>query len=245
MKIIQTKNYEEMSKEAFKVIAETLNENENAVINTTTGASYDGTFELLVEAINNEKLSIENAVITNLDEYVAERNKSFTVYNYMHKNFYNLIKTQPKYIGLLDGSLEDLQAEIDRYNGVLKKYPRDLQIVGLGVNAHLAANEPGTSFNSRLFLADSDESTIQSTMGYQNLTSDEAPTQMLTMGLADIMEGKHILVASSGERKAEAVRATLEGPINEDCPASILRAHPNVTFIMDDAAASLLQKSYK
>lgn len=245
MEIIQTKNYEEMSKEAFKVIVETLNHNNHASINTTTGASYDGTFRLLVEAINNGTLSIENSIFTNLDEYIAAgRDKPFTVYTYMHKNFYDLIKSHPKYIGLLDGSVEDTQAEIDRYNEVLKKYPRDLQIVGLGVNAHLAANEPGTSFDSRLFLADSDESTINSTMGYQGLTSEEAPTQMLTMGLADIMEAKHILVASSGERKAEAVKATLEGPISEDCPASILRTHPNVTFIMDDAAASLLKKQY-
>lgn len=245
MKIIQTRNYDEMSKAAFNVIADTLKENKQASINTTTGASYDGTFELLVEAINNGDVSIEDSVFTNLDEYVSEREKPFSVYTYMHKNFYDLIKSHPKYIGLLDGSVEDKQAEIDRYNEVLNKYPRDLQIVGLGTNAHLAANEPGTSFNSRLFLADSDESTIQSTMGYHNLTSEEAPTQMLTMGLADIMEAKHILVASSGERKAEAVKATLEGPINEDCPASILRAHPNVTFIMDDAAASLLEKDYK
>lgn len=245
MKIIQAKDYDEMSQLAFNVIAETLKENEHASINTTTGASYDGTFELLVEAINNEKLPIKNSIFTNLDEYIAEREKSFTVYTYMHKNFYNLIHSQPKYIGLLDGSVEDAQAEINRYNEVLKKYPRDLQIVGLGVNAHLAANEPGTDFDSRLFLADSDESTIQSTMGYHNLTRENAPTQMLTMGLADIMEAKHILVASSGERKAEAVRATLEGPINVDCPASILRNHPNVTFIMDEAAASLLTKKYK
>ncbi|MEK3889392.1 glucosamine-6-phosphate deaminase [Bacillus sp. FSL K6-3431] len=244
MKIIQTKNYDDMSREAYKVIANTLSENERAVINTTTGASYDGTFELLVEAINNDKLSIKKAIFTNLDEYIAKKNKAFTVYTYMHKKFYDLIKSKPTYIGLLDGDVEDTQAEIERYKEILRKYPRDLQIVGLGVNAHLAANEPGTSFNSRLFLADSDESTIQSTMGYHNLSQEEAPTQMLTMGLADIMEAKHILVASSGERKAEAVKATLEGPINEDCPASILRTHPNVTFIMDDAAASLLQNKY-
>src|SRR5690606_7826964 len=134
------------------------------------------------------EISIENAIFTNLDEYVAEREKGFTVYTYMYKKFYDLIKSKPAYIGLLDGSLKDTQAEINRYNEVLKKYPRDLQIVGLGVNAHLAANEPGTSFNSRLFLADSDESTIQSTMQYHNLSREEAPTQMLTMGLADIME---------------------------------------------------------
>ncbi|MBO0992007.1 glucosamine-6-phosphate deaminase [Bacillus sp. SD088] len=244
MKIIQVRDYKELSKAAFDVIAETLKQNEHASINTTTGASYDGTFELMVDAINNDELNIANAIFTNLDEYVSERDKPFSVYTYMQKNFYDLIKVHPKYIGLLDGSVEDTEAELYRYSKVLEKYPRDLQIVGLGVNAHLAANEPGTPFNSRLFLADSDESTIQSTMGYHNLKAEEAPTQMLTMGLADIMEAKHILVASSGQRKAEAVKATLEGPINEDCPASILRAHPNVTFIMDAAAASLLDKKY-
>ena len=81
-------------------------------------------------------------------------------------------------------------------------------------------------------------------MSYHNLSREEAPTQMITMGLADIMEAKHVLVASSGVRKAQAVKDTLEGPITESCPASILREHPNVTFIMDEAAASLLSKAY-
>lgn len=244
MKIIKVKDYKELSKESYKVILDTLEKNAEASINTTTGASYDGTFELLVDAIINNEISIKDSVFTNLDEYIAERNKKFTVYTYMHKMFYDLIDQKPKYIGLLDGSLEDTDAELKRYRKILDKNPRDLQIVGLGVNAHLAANEPGTSFNSRLFLADSDQSTIDSTMGYHNLKPDEAPRKMLTMGLADIMESKHILVSSSGERKAQAVKDTLEGPISEACPASILRTHPNVTFIMDEAAASLLEKEY-
>lgn len=244
MKVIKTRDYAELSKKSFDVIKHTLQYYDEPSINTTTGASYDGTFELLVEAINREDLKIDHAIFTNLDEYIAERDKKFTVYTYMHQKFYDLIKSKPKYIGLLDGSVSDYQKEIDRYNEVLRKYPRDLQIVGLGVNAHLGANEPGTSFDSRLFLADSDKSTIESTMNYQNLTREEAPTQMLTMGLADIMESNHILVASSGKRKAQAVKDTLEGPITEECPASILRKHPNVTFIMDEDAASLLKKSY-
>ncbi|WP_414838767.1 glucosamine-6-phosphate deaminase [Carnobacterium sp. TMP28] len=245
MNIILTKDYAELSKVAYQIIEETIKNNQKASINTTTGASYDGMFELLVEAINQDKVVIDQTVFTNLDEYIAKRDQSFTVYTYMHEKFYDLIKKKPSYIGLMDGSTTDPQAEIDRYNEVLKNYPRDLQIVGLGVNGHLAANEPGTSFDSRLFLADSDDSTIQSTMSYQNLSPEETPTQMLTMGLADIMEAKHILVASSGIRKAQAVKDTLEGPINEECPASILQNHPNVTFIMDEAAASLLEKEYR
>ncbi|MEH7379006.1 glucosamine-6-phosphate deaminase [Bacillus sp. JJ1533] len=244
MKIILTKDYEEMSRKAFEVIKNTYIENENCVINTTTGASYDRVFELWVEAINNDEISISNSILMNLDEYISERNKPFSVYTYMQQKFYSLIKAQPKVVELLDGSLEDLQSEINRYNAVLKKYPRDLQIVGLGVNGHLGANEPGTSFNSRLFHADSDESTIQSTMLYQNLTREEAPTQMLTLGLADIMEAKEVLLVASGQRKAEAVKATVEGPINEECPASILRAHPNAILIIDEAAASLITKTY-
>lgn len=244
MEIIQTKDYQALSQKAFEVFADTIKQNENAVINTTTGASYDGLFELLVQAINNDELPIENTIMMNLDEYIAERDKGFTVHTYMHEKFYNLIKKQPKVVELLDGSVSDLDSEIERYNKVLREYPRDLQILGLGVNGHLGANEPGAPFDQRLFLADSDESTIQSTMGYQNLTRDEAPTQMLTLGLADMMEAKKVLLVASGARKAEAVKATIEGPINEDCPASILRAHPNAILIIDDAAASLLDKKY-
>ncbi|WP_106496295.1 glucosamine-6-phosphate deaminase [Lentibacillus sp. Marseille-P4043] len=244
MEIIQTKDYQALSQKAFDVLADTIKQNENAVVNTTTGASYDGLFDLLVQAINNDELPIENTVMMNLDEYIADRDKKFTVHTYMREKLYDLIKKQPKVIELLDGSLADLDSEIERYNKVLKEYPRDLQILGLGVNGHLGANEPGTPFESRLFLADSDESTIQSTMGYQNLTRDEAPTQMLTLGLADMMDAKKILLVASGTRKAEAVKATIEGPINEDCPASILRTHPNAIFIIDDAAASLLDKKY-
>ncbi|WP_066190834.1 glucosamine-6-phosphate deaminase [Gracilibacillus timonensis] len=241
MEIIQVKDYQELSQKAFDVVESTIQQNDNPIINTTTGASYDGLFELLVKAVNEGELSIENTVMMNLDEYIAAREVSFTVYTYMHQKFYDLIKTQPRIIELLDGSLTYFDDEINRYNAVLAKYPRDLQILGLGVNGHLGANEPGTPFDSRLFLADSDESTINSTIGYHNLTKETAPTQMLTLGLADIMEAKHILVASSGERKAQAVKEALEGPISENCPASILRAHPNVTFIIDEEAASLLE----
>jgi glucosamine-6-phosphate deaminase len=240
MNIIHTKDYEEMSREAYKVIENIIKKNSSPVINTTTGASYDRVFELWVHAINNDEISIAQSVIQNLDEYIAERDNPFTVYTYMQQKFYSLIKTQPKIVELLDGSSQNLQAEIARYNSALSKYPRDLQIVGLGVNGHLGANEPGTPFDSRLFCANSDESTIQSTMLYHHLNREAAPTQMLTLGLADIMEAKEVLLVASGSRKAAAVKATIEGPINTDCPASLLREHPNVTFIIDSAAASLL-----
>lgn len=242
MKIIRTKTYEEMSEKAYDVVKAVIDSKENPVINTTTGASYDGMFENLVKGINNEEVDIEKVFMMNLDEFIAPRESSFSVYSYMHQKFYDQIKKQPREIGLLDGSLSNFDEEIARYNKILRDNKRDLQILGLGVNAHLGANEPGTPFDSRLFLADSDDSTINSTMLYYKVTREEAPEQMLTLGLADMMEAEQILVTASGTRKAEAVKATLEGPITEDCPASILQKHPNVVFIIDEAAGSLLTK---
>src|SRR5690606_30626398 len=110
MKVIKTKNYEEMSQKAYEVIKNVLDTKKDAVINTTVGASYDGLFEIMVEAINNGELSIEDSVFMNLDEYVAERDKHFTIYSYMYNKFYNLINTRPRVIELLDGSLEDLDS---------------------------------------------------------------------------------------------------------------------------------------
>lgn len=242
MKIIRTKTYDEMSQEAYKVVKAVIDSNENPVINTTTGASYDGMFEKLVEGINNDDIDIEKVFMMNLDEFIAPREQSFTVHNYMHQKFYDQIKKKPRKIGLLDGSLPSFDEEIARYNTILQANKRDLQILGLGVNAHLGANEPGTPFDSRLFLADSDDSTINSTMLYYKVSREEAPEQMLTLGLADMMEAEQILVTASGTRKAEAVKATLEGPITIECPASILQNHPNVVFIIDEAAGSLLTK---
>src|SRR5699024_9089844 len=156
MNVIKVKDYAELSQKSFEVIKETLENNDEPSINTTTGASYDGTFELLVEAINNDDLKINHSIFTNLDEYISDRDKKFTVYTYMHKKFYDLIKSKPKFIGLMDGSVSNIHKEIDRYNEILTKYPRDLQIVGLGTNANLAANETVKSFYSQILLADSD-----------------------------------------------------------------------------------------
>ncbi|MBC2326719.1 glucosamine-6-phosphate deaminase [Listeria booriae] len=242
MKIIRTKTYDEMSQKAYELVKDVIASKEKPVINTTTGASYDGMFEKLVEGINNDEVDIEKVFMMNLDEFIAPREQSFTVYNYMHQKFYDQIKKQPKEIALLDGSLASFDEEIAHYNKILQANKRDLQILGLGVNAHLGANEPGTPFDARLFLADSDDSTINSTMLYYKVSREEAPEQMLTLGLADMMEAEQILVTASGTRKAEAVKATLEGPITIDCPASILQNHPNVVFIIDEEAGSLLTK---
>jgi glucosamine-6-phosphate deaminase len=240
MKVVIVENYKELSKVMFSEIKKSFMDIKEIVMNTTTGATFDGTFELLVDAVNNGEMDIENSVIMNLDEFVGPKDASYAVYSYMHSKFYDRIKFKPRVIELLDGSLDDLQKEIRRYKRILEKYPRDLQLLGLGVNGHLGANEPHTPFNKRIFLADSAESTIESTMAYSSLTRENTPTQMITLGLADIFDAKKIILGAYGMKKAMAVKAALKGPISEDCPASLLQKHSNTVVVLDKDAASLL-----
>ena len=125
----------------------------------------------------------------------------------------------------------------------MEKYPRDLQLLGLGTNGHIGANEPGTPFDSSVFVSDSRESTIEATQKLFGLTREEAPERMYTMGFREIMQAKQVVLAASGISKAEAVKKLLEGEITEEVPATCLRRHENCILIVDQEAASYLEKA--
>lgn len=141
---------------------------------------------------------------------------------------------------MMDAEAADQKAELERYAGILKKYPRDIQLLGLGTNGHIGANEPGTPADSTLFVADSCESTIQATQDLFGLKREETPVQMFTMGFREIMAADCVILAASGRKKAEPVKAVVEGEITEQVPASLLKNHKNFIFIVDEEAASLL-----
>lgn len=241
MKIIKVKDYVEMSEELNKIFVEQIKEKKDSVLSFTTGGTPYGMAQLFAEEINNG-LDISNTIMMNLDEYVGPADGKYTVRKWMNDNIYGKIKNQPKEIHLINSDAKNKAEEIERYKAILDKYPRDVQMLGLGVNGHIGANEPGTPFTSELFVADSQESTIKATMNLFDLKAEEAPTQMYTMGFKEIMAAKCVVLAASGKAKAEAVKNTIEGEISEMVPASYLRNHDNFIFIIDEDAASLLSK---
>lgn len=141
---------------------------------------------------------------------------------------------------MFNGEAQDQNAELARYKALLKQYPRDIQLLGLGTNGHIGANEPGTSFDSAAFVADSRDTTIEATSNLFGLSREETPTRMYTMGFQEIMEAGCVILAASGANKAEAVKLLMEGPVTPSVPASKLKDHPNFILIVDKEAASLL-----
>ncbi|SDF68605.1 glucosamine-6-phosphate deaminase [Fontibacillus panacisegetis] len=233
-----------MSVKGYNIIKKVIETKGEPVISMTTGGTPKGIFKLFVEDIQNG-LDISNTTIMNLDEYVGPQDSVYTVRTFMYKNLYNLVNGEPKNIFLIDGEAQDTDKEIARYKEILNQFPRDIQLLGLGTNGHIGANEPGTPFDSTMFLAQHDESTIQSTMKEYGITREEAPTEMLTLGFAEILKAEKVLLIASGKHKAEAVKALLEGEITPDCPATALRNCDNAIVIIDEDAASLLEKDHK
>ena len=239
MELIIVKDYEEMSEKTFKIIKNVIEEKENPVISMTTGGTPRGLFKKLANSFNND-LDIGKVKFLNLDEYIGEKNAPYTVYRYMNENLFDLVSKKPLSWDYIHGDEKNIEKEIERYKNVLDNTKRDIQVLGLGINGHIGANEPGTAFDSTIFLADHDKSTIESTANEYNIDISDAPNQMVTMGFKEILEADKVLLMVSGSKKAQAVKNVLNGPISTACPASYLRDKDNVIMIIDEDAASLL-----
>lgn len=240
MKIIKVKDYDTMTQELLELFTKQIKAKPDSVLSFTTGGTPRGLLEELAKAIN-QGLDVKQCVFCNLDEYVGKKTEIYSVYHFMNAHLYDRINHKPKEIFMMNAEAENHEMELKRYKEILDQYPRDLQLLGLGTNGHIGANEPGTPFDSSLFVADSCESTIQATQDLFKLTREETPTQMFTMGFREIMAARCVILAASGVSKAEAVKKIIEGSVTEDVPASYLKTHENFIFIIDEDAASMLK----
>jgi glucosamine-6-phosphate deaminase len=127
-----------------------------------------------------------------------------------------------------------------QYEHQLQATPIDLQLLGIGTNAHIGFNEPGCDPQQGVHIEPLTLETRQANAaGFASL--DEVPTHAITMGIQNILDATHIVLLAFGENKAKAIQQMMEGPITPDVPASYLQQHPRVDVFLDQAAASALQ----
>lgn len=237
MNVIKVKNYDEMSEKACDLIVNKLKKLDQPVLGLATGSTPEGFYDRLIEAYKQGNISFENTTTFNLDEYVGlSKDNPQSYYYYMNNRLFSHIDIKEDKAHLPKGDASDLKEECERYEQLIKKSGGvDLQLLGLGTNGHIAFNEPGTSFNSRTQVVDLTESTIKANSRFFD-SMDEVPTQAVTMGIGSILESDEIVMLVSGESKAEALAQVINGDVTEDCPATILQKHKNVTIVADEAA---------
>lgn len=241
MKVIITKDYDEMSKKAFEVMAGVVKSDPEAVIGLATGSTPIGLYKNMIKDHNENGTSYKKIKTVNLDEYAGlDVNSDQSYVYFMRDNLFNHIDIDLKNTNIENGKAADREAECARYNALLETMQQDIQVLGIGSNGHIAFNEPGTPFGSVTHIVDLTESTIKDNSRLFK-SIDEVPRQAFTMGLKNIMNAKKILILANGANKAKAVYGLVKGEVTKNVPASILQLHPDCTLVCDEAAAELIK----
>ena len=241
MKVIITKDYDEMSRKAFEVMSGVVKSNPEAVIGLATGSTPIGLYKNMIKDHNENGTSYKKIKTVNLDEYAGLDVTSDQSYVYfMRDNLFNHIDIDLKNTNIENGKAADREAECARYNALLETMQQDIQVLGIGSNGHIAFNEPGTPFGSVTHIVNLTESTIKDNSRLFK-SIDEVPRQAFTMGLKNIMNAKKILILANGANKAKAVYGLVKGEVTENVPASILQLHPDCTLVCDEAAAEFIK----
>jgi glucosamine-6-phosphate deaminase len=179
----------------------------------------------------------------NLDEYVglpAAHEQSYRAT--IARELTDGLDIPPGHVNGPDPSPGGLPTAGERYEALIAAAGGiDLQFLGIGSDGHLAFNEPGSSLASRTRIKTLTAQTRKDNARFFE-SVDEVPTHVLTQGIGTILQARHLLLIVTGEAKAGAVAAAVEGPVSASCPASALQLHPHVTVLLDQDAASRLAR---
>lgn len=243
MKLIVVNNYEELSKVAAKEFSKVIKEKENAVLGLATGGSPVGMYKELIRMYEQKELNFSKITTVNLDEYIGlnpEHNQSYRYF--MNNNLFNHINIDKSNTFVPNGLAEDLEAQCKEYDQKIAELGGiDIQLLGVGNNGHIAFNEPNNELSSGTHIISLTDNTIEANARFFD-NIDDVPRKAITMGVGGIMKAKKIILIASGESKAEAIKGIFSGKITTANPATMLQMHRDVTVIVDEAAAKLINK---
>ena len=242
MKVFIRNDYDEVSELAAQMVARTMNSKPDAVLGLATGSTPLGLYKELVTMHKSGALDFSQTTSFNLDEYVGlGRDDPQSYHHFMHENLFQHINISPQNIYIPSGTTDNYEAFCQWYeNQIIKCGGIDLQILGVGTDGHIAFNEPSSSLGSRTRIKTLAKQTIADNARFFDRPED-VPIYAITMGVGTILEARKLLLIATGESKADAVAATVEGPVTSMITASALQLHQDATVILDRAAASKLQ----
>lgn len=240
MKINIFKSAEEIGSAVARIFVDEVKNNPNCVLGLATGATPIPTYESIKQLHKDENVSFKDVKTYNLDEYCdLPKSDKNSYYTFMHEQLFNGLDILEENVHFLDGNATDCAAECEKYdNRINEAGGIDIQLLGIGNNAHIGFNEPAETFTNGSFKVKLTDSTINANKIY--FDDNSMPRYALTMGVKQIMNAKKIILIATGEKKAEAIRNMVKGPVTPQVPASVLQEHDDVIVFLDEAAASLI-----
>jgi glucosamine-6-phosphate deaminase len=226
-------------KSAAELIRQAINEKGEANIILATGTSQ---FETLNQLTVEKNIDWGKVTMFHLDEYVGlpvTAPASFR--KYLQERFLSKVPALNA-VWLIDGETDAL-TECTRVGKAIESCPIDVALVGIGENSHLAFNDPPADFETDepFIIVELDEACRRQQWGEGWFkTFENVPHRAISMSIRQILKSTHIICSVPDQRKAWAVKNTLEQPVSNQFPASILRGHSSCTFYLDNSSASLL-----
>lgn len=193
----------------------------------------------LIRLHKEEGLNFSEVTTFNLDEYIglpADHERSYR--HFMNENLFEHVNIKIENTHVPDGMTADVPATCAAYEqAIVDAGGIDLQVLGIGSDGHVGFNEPTSSFASRTRIKTLTQQTVADNARFFDDDESKVPHHCITIGIGTIMDARMNIVLAFGANKAEAVAATIEGPIASMMPASILQHHPVAKVFIDEAAA--------
>jgi len=244
MEVIILSSPEEASEVAARLVARQVREKPESVLGLATGGTPCKLYQLLARMHRARGLDFSKVTTFNLDEYIGlDPSHPASYHRFMEENFFSNVNIARERIHIPDGLAHDVPAHCAAYEKAIHEAGNiDLQILGLGSDGHLGFNEPGSSLASRTRIKTLTERTRDDNARFFT-DGQEVPHHVITMGLGTIMESRMCLLLAFGKGKAQAVAASVEGPVTASVPGSLLQFHPRAKVLIDTEAASLLTRA--
>ena len=212
--------------------------NTNHVVSFVFGEEVEHAHIWLVPRLPNDghggAIDLSNIKIFSLDEYasLSPLNKN-SYHHFMHEHLFSKINIKKENTNFPEEEKPFFYDKIIKKSGGL-----DLAILGIGVNGHIAFNEPGSSIKSKTRLVKLAQSTINSNSRFFN--NNKVPKKAITIGISTILSSRKIILIATGKNKAEIIAKTLSSKPSSKIPASFLKRNKKTLVILDKDAASLL-----
>ncbi|XP_053958732.1 glucosamine-6-phosphate isomerase isoform X2 [Anastrepha ludens] len=222
--------------------------NKYFVLGLPTGSTPLGMYKKLIEFHKAGKVSFEYVKTFNMDEYVGiPRDHPESYHYFMWHHFFKHINIDPKNVHILDGNAQDLFAECQQFEGMIKEAGGiELFVGGIGPDGHIAFNEPGSSLVSRTRVKTLAQDTLEANARFFDNDISKVPKQALTVGVGTVMDAKEVMILITGTHKAFALYKAIEEGVNHMWTVSAFQQHPNTLMLCDeDATLELRVKTVK
>ena len=245
MRVVILDDYALVSRWAANYVVEKINQKNPTPDNPfklgcPTGSSPLGMYKELIRLNKEGKVSFENVITFNMDEYVGlPEDHPESYHSFMWNNFFNHIDIKPENVHILNGNAPDLLAECAAYEAAIEAAGGiDLFMGGIGPDGHLAFNEPGSSLGSKTRIKTLTTDTIIANSRFFDGDVNQVPKQALTVGIQTVMDAHEVMVLCVGHAKARALKHAIEESINHMWTVSAIQMHPHGIIVCDEPACA-------